>query len=85
MRNNMDAKSLAKVKSAGLRVIRRYEHLKTIKELRVQKSTCIPHGTDPDFIPENLSWQKLEGPFESKAAMNRKMNELLSMQMVVEG
>jgi len=79
----MNPKSLAKIHSAGFTIIRRYDHWKMIKILKPQKSTVIP-SKDKNFIRDDLSWQNLEGPFESKAAMNRRMEQLLEDQKTVE-
>lgn len=78
----MSGNDLAKIAKAGFLVIRFYDDTKQIKALMPAKSSNLP-GEKPRN--NAWSWQLLSGPYQSKAAMQRKINELLCNSNVVLG
>ena len=78
----MSGNDLVKVAKAGFLVIRFYDDTKQIKALMPAKSSNINNGAPRKNA---WSWQLLHGPYQTKAAMQRKVNELLCNSNVVLG
>lgn len=66
---HMNQKDQFKVINAGFTIIRIDEHLKSIKA----KTADNPNG-----------WKVIEGPFKSKAAMERRKKDLLERSHIIE-